>query len=81
MLLKANLVYLLSRLRRQPQNEDDLKIEYDLKNKDDLKIFIYVYWSRARTSKKARPYPARAYTTLVVFVCLIHGPGKFVGQN
>ena len=31
----------------------------------------YVYWSAARTSKKSRPYPARAYTTLVVLFNVI----------
>ena len=37
MLSKANLVYSSSRLRRRPQNEDELKIEGVLKNEDDLK--------------------------------------------
>ena len=37
MLWKANLVYLSKRLRRWPQNEDDLKIEGVLKNDDDRK--------------------------------------------
>ena len=32
-----NPIYSLSRLRRQPHNEDDLKIENDLKKEDDLK--------------------------------------------
>ena len=31
------MVYSLSRLRRQTQNEDDLKNEDDFKNEDDLK--------------------------------------------
>ena len=30
------MVYSLSRLRRQPQKEDDLKNDDDLKNKDNL---------------------------------------------
>ena len=34
---KSNLIYSLSRLRRRPQNEDDLKNEDNLKNEDDLK--------------------------------------------
>ena len=37
MMLKANLVYSLSRLRRGPQIKDDLKNDDNLKNKDDLK--------------------------------------------
>ena len=37
MLWKANLVYSISRLRRQPQNEDVLKKEDDLKDEDKLK--------------------------------------------
>ena len=44
MLLKANLIYSLSRLRRRPRiednlkNEDDLKNDDNLRNEDDLKI-------------------------------------------
>ena len=34
---KANLVYSSSRLRWQPQNEDDLKNEGDHKNEDGIK--------------------------------------------
>ena len=34
---KENLVYSSSRLRRQPQNEDELKNEDDLKNEDGIK--------------------------------------------
>ena len=37
-LVSANLIYSLSRLRRRPQNEDDLKNEDYIKNKDDLKM-------------------------------------------
>ena len=37
MLWKANLVYSLSILRRQPQNEDKLRNEDNLKNEDSLK--------------------------------------------
>ena len=37
MLYKGNLVYSLSRLRRQHQYEDDLNNEDDIKNEDDLK--------------------------------------------
>ena len=33
----ANLIYSLSRLRRQPENEYELKNEDNLKNEDDLK--------------------------------------------
>ena len=36
MMLKANLVYSLSRLRRGPQIENDLKNKDDLKNEDNL---------------------------------------------
>ena len=34
--VKSNLVYSSSRMRWQPQNEDDVKIVDDLKNEDDL---------------------------------------------
>ena len=37
MLSKANLVYSLNRLRRQPQIKDNIKNDDDLKNEDDLK--------------------------------------------
>ena len=37
MMKKANLIYSLSRLRRRPQNEYELKYEDDLKNEDHLK--------------------------------------------
>ena len=37
MLSKANLIYSLSRLRRQTQNEDNLKNEDDLRIEDDLR--------------------------------------------
>ena len=34
--VKSKFVYSLSRLRRRPQNEDDLKKEDDLRNEDNL---------------------------------------------
>ena len=37
MLQKANLVYSLNRLRKQPINEDYLKNEDNLQNEDNLK--------------------------------------------
>ena len=35
--VKSKFGLVIDRLRRQPQNEDNLKNEDDLKNKDDLK--------------------------------------------
>ena len=42
MQLKANLVYLLSRLRRRPQIVDNIKDEDDVKNEDELKSRIKI---------------------------------------
>ena len=61
---------------RRPQNEDDLKMKKTSKwrwpqNEDNLKMKTTSKWRRPwkwTQHNNSRPYPARAYTTLVVFV-------------
>ena len=63
------MVYSLSRLRRQPQNEDDLKNEDHHKNEDDLKNEDNLKDEDNLKNEDHRTYLTRAYTTLVVLVC------------